>query len=84
MISKAFIPSTRWIVGEKRPEGVEIPILMSACGRMVTVGFGLEEVMLDLRRGHSIIAFERAFRRRGRRVSLVYCVKGSDLGPVKL
>ena len=68
-----------------RPVGVESAMLMSACGRSVTVGFSPEAafhegVMDERNSGHSSIAFDKVFRRTGRYVSLVNCADGSAVG----
>jgi hypothetical protein len=56
-------------VGEYNPVCVESAILISACGRMVRVGLDVSDedgVMELLKRGHSIIAFDKVLSRMGR------------------
>jgi len=57
------------------PVGVDNAIDISACGRIVKVGFAVESAgvgVIDARRsGHSFIALERVLSRMGRYVSLV-------------
>lgn len=81
-------------VGVYSPVGVESASAMSALGRTVSVGLGFppppppsppeveEGVMLDRRRGHSIIALESVLSRMGRYVSLVYCPVSSTMSSV--
>lgn len=59
-----------------RPVGVESAMLISECGRRVSVGFSEDDadhdgVMEERKSGHSTIAFESVFRRIGRYVSRV-------------
>lgn len=73
-----------WRVGVYRPVGVDNATVISAFGRMVSVGFeesdddGIEveidEGVMELRNtGHSIMAFERVLMRMGKYVRRVYC-----------
>lgn len=76
--------STAESVGVYSPVGVERAMEMSACGRIVSVGFAVESawgVMDERSRGHWIMALERVLRRIGRYVSLVYCAEGGTSGP---
>ena len=69
---------TLCIVRVYSPLGVESAILISALGRMVSVGLDGSEVedcgVVELQKiGHLSMPFERVLRRMGRWVSPVYC-----------
>lgn len=74
------------MVGVYSPVGVESAMLMSACGRRVSVGLSpdsVEEgVMEERNRGHSAMALERVLSRIGRYVSRVNWPDGSTGGGV--
>lgn len=77
--------SIRCSVGMYKPVGVDNAMLMSVCGRSVSVGFsdadGADaDVIEERKRGHSSIAFERVLRKRGRYVSLLNCAEDSRGG----
>ena len=62
---------TLCMVGVYSPLGVDSAMLISALGRMVSVGLDVSEVevwgVIELRKiGHSSMAFERVLRRIGR------------------
>lgn len=75
MIAYGLSVSTAVRVGVYSPVGVESAIAISACGRIVSVGFlkdkSGETVTEDRKRGHSHIARERDLSNRGRKVRRV-------------